>query len=61
MERNVYHSSPRGNITGSPECVQGLYSAQWDSVLVLYNLHKVLERCPAERYIKPVRIPGYLW
>ena len=32
---------------------------QWDSVLVLYNLHKVLERCPAELYIKPVRIPGY--
>ena len=39
--------------TGSPECAQVLYSAQWDSVLVL-------KRRPTERYIKPVRIPGYL-
>ena len=26
-----------------------------------YYIHKVLKRCPTERYIKPVRIPGYLW
>ena len=25
-----------------------------------YYIHKVLKRCPTERYIKPVRIPGYL-
>ena len=25
-----------------------------------YYIHKVLQRCPTERYIKPVRIPGYL-
>ena len=24
-----------------------------------YYIHKVLKRCPTERYIKPVRIPGY--
>ena len=43
-----------GTTTGSPECIQVLYSAQWDNV-------SVLKRCPTERYIKPVRIPGYLW
>ena len=26
-----------------------------------YYIHKVLKRCSTERYIKPVRIPGYLW
>ena len=26
-----------------------------------YYIHKVLKRCPTERYIKPVRIPGYLY
>ena len=43
-------------IHSSLECVQVLYSTQWDSILILY---KVLKRYPTERYIKPVRIRGY--